>query len=208
MSSSVQQPLLGGQPRTRSTRIFQRYFPLPEVDEPRIEQCRRSARNFLSSRWGHYLILLLVAVDVCCTFADFLIQLHVCELKQTRFGTDNGWEVTQDVLSISSLVISCLFMGELVVAALSFGMKYFSDWFHVFDSLVIIVAFTIEISLRGIGEELGSLVIVLRLWRVFQIIEELSSASEDSLEQYEQEIERLKVENSDLRDRLALTENF
>ncbi|KAJ5729921.1 uncharacterized protein N7483_004429 [Penicillium malachiteum] len=208
MSSSVQRPLLGGQPRTRSTRIFQRYFTLPEVDEPRIEQCRRSARNFLSSRWGHYLILLLVAVDVCCTFADFLIQLHVCELKQTSFGADNGWEVTQEVLSISSLVISCLFMGELVVAALSFGMKYFSDWFHVFDSLVIIVAFTIEVSLRGIGEELGSLVIVLRLWRVFQIIEELSSASEDSLEQYEQEIERLKVENSDLRDRLALTENF
>ncbi|KAJ5732604.1 hypothetical protein N7493_004085 [Penicillium malachiteum] len=206
--SSVQQPLLGGQPRTRSTRIFQRYFPVPEVDEPRIEQCRRSARNFLSSRWGHYLILLLVSVDVCCTFADFLIQLHVCELKQTRFGADSGWEVTQDVLSISSLVISCLFMVELIVAALSFGMKYFSDWFHVFDSLVIIVAFTIEISLRGIGEELGSLVIVLRLWRVFQIIEELSSASEDSLEQYEQEIERLKVENSDLRDRLALTENF
>ncbi|KAJ5706951.1 hypothetical protein N7488_006752 [Penicillium malachiteum] len=206
--SSVEQPLLGGQPRTRSTRIFQRYFPVPEVDEPRIEQCRRSARNFLSSRWGHYLILLLVAVDVCCTFADFLIQLHVCELKQTRFGGDSGWEVTQDVLSISSLVISCLFMVELIVAALSFGMKYFSDWFHVFDSLVIIVAFTIEISLRGIGEELGSLVIVLRLWRVFQIIEELSSASEDSLEQYEQEIERLKVENSDLRDRLALTENF
>jgi cell division protein FtsB len=52
------------------------------------------------------------------------------------------------------------------------------------------------------GEEVGSLVIVLRLWRVFQIIEELKSASEDTVEQYEEEIERLRQENASLRQRL------
>lgn len=67
---------------------------------------------------------------------------------------------------------------------------------------MILVAFIIQVSLRGIEEEVGSLVIVLRLWRVFQIIEELKSASEDTMEQYEEEIERLRRENASLRQRL------
>lgn len=53
-------------------------------------------------------------------------------------------------------------------------------------------------------EEVGELVIVLRLWRVFQIIEELRSASEDTVELYEQDIERLREENVSLRQRLNL----
>jgi cell shape-determining protein MreC len=69
---------------------------------------------------------------------------------------------------------------------------------------VILVAFIIQVSLRGVEEEVGSLVIVLRLWRVFQIIEELKSASEDTMEQYEEEIERLRQENASLRGRLNL----
>lgn len=67
---------------------------------------------------------------------------------------------------------------------------------------MILVAFIIQVSLRGIEEEVGSLVIILRLWRVFQIIEELKSASEDTMEQYEEEIERLRQENASLRQRL------
>lgn len=67
---------------------------------------------------------------------------------------------------------------------------------------MILVAFIIQVSLRGMEEEVGSLVIILRLWRVFQIIEELKSASEDTMEQYEEEIERLRQENASLRQRL------
>jgi cell division protein FtsB len=70
---------------------------------------------------------------------------------------------------------------------------------------VILVAFIIQVSLRGTEEEVGSLVIVLRLWRVFQIIEELKSASEDTMEQYEEEMERLRQENASLRQRLNQT---
>ncbi|KAJ5368725.1 uncharacterized protein N7496_008485 [Penicillium cataractarum] len=175
-------------------------------EEPLIVRWRRSARDFLSSRWGHYLVLLLVTIDVCCSFAEFLIQLHLCELKQNGYAVGHEWAVIEETLGITGLVISCLFMVELIVAALSFGTGYFSNWFHVFDSTVILVAFIIQVSLRGVEEELGSLVIVLRLWRVFQIIEELKSASEDTMEQYEEEIERLRQENASLRQRLNLTQ--
>lgn len=82
--------------------------------------------------------------------------------------------------------------------------SYFSTKFHIFDSLVIVVAFIIEVFLQGLVEEVGPLVIILRLWRVFQIIEELQSANEGTLEDYENNIEQLRQENNLLRRRLNL----
>ncbi|KAJ5619204.1 hypothetical protein N7510_003188 [Penicillium lagena] len=196
--NSVLSPLLGDR-QTGTTPT-----PLLEENEPLIPRWRRSARNFLAGRWGHFLVLGLVTVDVCCTFTDFLIQLHVCELKHRYARVDRGWGIAEDVLSIASLVISCLFMVELLISVFSFGKGYFSSKFHIFDSLVIIVAFIIEVFLQGLVEEVGSLVIILRLWRVFQIIEELQSANEDTLEEYENDIEQLRQENNLLRRRLNL----
>lgn len=69
---------------------------------------------------------------------------------------------------------------------------------------MILVAFIIDVFLHGRLEELGSIVIVLRLWRVFQIIEELRSVVEDNLEKCENEIFRLRQENISLRQRLNL----
>ncbi|PWY81615.1 hypothetical protein BO94DRAFT_520338 [Aspergillus sclerotioniger CBS 115572] len=174
--------------------------------EPLVARYRRSARNFLSSRFGHYLILFLVSVDVACVFADFLIELHVCELEKRYSHVPAIWAESQEGLEIVGLVFSCLFMVELIVAVFSFGTSYFSSKFHVFDSLVIVVAFGIDVAMRGLVEELGSLVVVLRLWRVFKIIEELESASADSMEEYEREIERLREENDYLRERLELVD--
>ncbi|KAJ5673522.1 hypothetical protein N7507_002649 [Penicillium longicatenatum] len=197
---STLQPLLGD----RITGLIRQGPFSQHEDEPLVSRWKRSARDFLTSRWGHYLVLLLITIDVCCGFSEFLIQLHVCESKERHHRIDRRWGVTEEALGITGLVISCLFMLELIVAVLSFGIGYFSSWFHIFDSLVIIVAFVIEIALQGLEEELGSLVVVLRLWRVFQIIEELRSASEDSMEKYEDEIERLRQENASLKQRLNL----
>ena len=91
--------------------------------EPLIARCRRSARNFLSSRFGHYLILFLVSVDVACVFADFLIELHVCELEKHYSHVPAIWAEAQEGLEIVGLVFSCLFMVELIVAVSSFGTR-------------------------------------------------------------------------------------
>jgi hypothetical protein len=116
---STLQPLLG---ERNSGFIRRRRFPLPEA-EPLIAKWRRSARDFLTSRWGHYLVLLLITIDVCCGFSEFLIQLHVCESKQRSHRVDRGWGVTEEALGITGLVISCLFMLELIIAVLSFGIR-------------------------------------------------------------------------------------
>lgn len=52
--------------------------------------------------------------------------------------------------------------------------RFLSTSFHILDTLVIIASFTIDVLLHGTIEEIASLVVILRLWRVFKIIEEFS----------------------------------
>lgn len=40
-------------------------------------QTRRSIQHFLTSKWGHYSVILLVTADITGIFADFLISLHM-----------------------------------------------------------------------------------------------------------------------------------
>ena len=54
--------------------------------------------------------------------------------------------------------------------------------------------------LKGVLEEVGSTVVILRLWRVFKIIEEFSTGAE---EQMNERIEELQRENEDLKKELA-----
>lgn len=47
--------------------------------------------------------------------------------------------------------------------------SYFNSWFHWLDATVITAGFIIDVFLTGVFEEVGSLVVVLRLWRVFKV---------------------------------------
>ena len=45
------------------------------------------------------------------------------------------------------------------------SVRFFKSWFHCFDASVILAGFIIDVCLKNILEEAGSIVIVLRLWR-------------------------------------------
>lgn len=61
------------------------------------------------------------------------------------------------------------------------------------------LGFITDVLLKGVVEEIGSLVIVLRLWRVFKIIEELSAGAEEQFEPLQEELKGLREENDGLR---------
>lgn len=44
-------------------------------------------------------------------------------------------------------------------------IRFFKSWFHCFDATVILAGFVIDVCLKNVLEEAGSIVIVLRLWR-------------------------------------------
>lgn len=61
---------------------------------------------------------------------------------------------------------------ELLASIWAFGFRFFKSWFHCLDATVITVGFVIDVLLKGILEEIGSLVVILRLWRVMKVCSE------------------------------------
>jgi hypothetical protein len=77
--------------------------------------------------------------------------------------------------------------------------RYFRSKFHCFDAAVIVAGFATDVVLHGILEEVASLVVILRLWRFFKIIEEFSVGAEEQMEGLNLRIEQLESENQDLK---------
>ncbi|KAF2086058.1 hypothetical protein K490DRAFT_58049 [Saccharata proteae CBS 121410] len=170
-----------------------------ESPESTMHVSRQKTQRFLSSKTGHYAVLVLVSLDVSCIFADFIVNLLTCEKRLPK----QPWNDVLEGLGIVSLVFSCLFMLELLASVWAFGFSYFKAKFHCVDACVIIASFVIDVLLRGIVEEVASLVIVLRLWRVVKILEELATGASEQMEDLEERIESLEKENQELKDEVS-----
>lgn len=81
-------------------------------------------------------------------------------------------------------------------------IRYFRSKFHCFDATAIVASFLVDVLTHGPVEEAGSLIIILRLFRVFKIVEKSSTVATETVEGYEEKIRDLKKENQDLRQRL------
>lgn len=86
-------------------------------------RCRRTVQRFLTSKWGHYMVIILVSLDVAGIFADFLITLHICEHAGQKGFNRRAWELLDEALDNVSLVFSCLFMFELILSIWAFGFQ-------------------------------------------------------------------------------------
>lgn len=64
-------------------------------------------------------------------------------------------------------------------------------------------SFLVDVLTHGPVEEAGSLIIILRLFRVFKIVEESSTVATETVEGYEEKIRELKKENGELRERIV-----
>ena len=82
--------------------------------------------------------------------------------------------------------------------------RYFKSKFHCFDATIILVGFVIDVCLKGVLEEAGSIVVILRLWRVFKIVEEFSAGASDQMDILTDKLERLSEENEGLKRRIKI----
>ncbi|KAF5869479.1 putative ion transport protein [Botrytis fragariae] len=156
-----------------------------------------SAKSFLSSRAQHYTVLLLVACDLISIISDIIINLYQCD-NDKEGKTDPIWNEVRDGLGIAGLIFSCLFMVELIASIWAFGLSKF----HCFDATVIVAGFVVDVLLHGVLEEVASLVIILRLWRFFKIVEEFSVGAQEQMDGLEERIEQLEMENRELKNSL------
>lgn len=169
------------------------------------QKARHNVRRFLTSKTGHYAVLLLVSLDVSSIFADFILSLYVCEhtCKSSPYPGEPGQtldsiDTAQSVLGIVSLVFSVLFLLELLGSIWAFGPRtFFRSKFHCFDAAVIVAGFVVDVCLKGVLEEIGSIVVVLRLWRVVKIIDELSAGAEEQMEGMAERLEKAERERAE-----------
>ncbi|KAK4211098.1 ion transporter [Rhypophila decipiens] len=165
---------------------------------------QKRTREVLESKPMHYVILGLVALDVTAILADIFITLIACDLGKK----DEEWiEWSEEILYFVGLVFSSLFLVELMASVWVFGTSFFKDWFHCFDAFIIITSFVVDILTRGIVEQIASLVIILRLWRLVKIVEELSVGASEQMEEIEAKVVELEAENTDLKMELARLRN-
>ena len=59
-----------------------------------------------------------------------------------------------------------------------------------------------KIGLKDVLEEAASIVVILRLWRVFKIVEEFSAGASDQMEVLGEKMEKLEAENQVLKREL------
>jgi voltage-gated hydrogen channel 1 len=97
-------------------------------EDSRLSRLRHSLRYFLSSKYGHYFVIILVSLDITCIFADFLISLHVCEHENGKGFNSKSWLAAEDVLGALSLAFSSLFMVELLASLFAFGFRFVCEW--------------------------------------------------------------------------------
>jgi hypothetical protein len=82
-----------------------------------------------------------------------------------------------EILSHCSLAITSLFLIEIPLTLWSLGFQFLNPWgpvphawLHLFDAVVIVTTFSLEVALRGQGSELAALLIILRLWRIVKLV--------------------------------------
>ncbi|KAF9053577.1 hypothetical protein BDZ89DRAFT_887995, partial [Hymenopellis radicata] len=174
---------------------------------------------FLEAPLFHEFVITLIVVDAGCVLADLAYTLSTpgCEPP--------GPEGPQwlEILSLISIVITMFFLVEIPLALWAFGWSYYNPVgdtphavFHDFDAVIIITTFVLEIVLKGKERELGTLLVVLRLWRLIKLVGGVTvgagELTEDDaqelaenrrlVEEMKAQIQTLESENQELRVRL------
>ncbi|RYP27232.1 hypothetical protein DL767_007765 [Monosporascus sp. MG133] len=166
----------------------------------RFHRVRPAVQRFLSSRTQHWLVLALIILDVAGILTDIFIGSITCELGRR----DEPWVgAVRQALTTFSLIMSCIFMLELALSVFADGLAYFKDRLHCFDAFVIVVGFGADLLEHGTAEEIASLVVILRLWRIVKLVDEVPVQASEQTGDLRRKIEDLEKQNQDLRAQIA-----
>ncbi|KZT26295.1 hypothetical protein NEOLEDRAFT_1132336 [Neolentinus lepideus HHB14362 ss-1] len=177
--------------------------------------------EFLESPGFHKTVITLITIDAGCVLADLAYSFLSPDCTPPEGPDAPIW---LEVLSHVSLAITTFFLIEIPLALCAFGHRYY--WplagvthasLHLFDAIVIVVTFVLEVVLKGREQELAGLLIILRLWRLVKLVGgvavgagEIEEDTVKDLNETRRELDEalatisdLKTENSTLRARIA-----
>ncbi|KAI8060920.1 hypothetical protein BC940DRAFT_146669 [Gongronella butleri] len=184
------------------------YGALPMTNQPETEQqqahtraaWRESLGETLESNRMHWVILGLTMLDTACVCLQILYTFfHECESPNDLLvftQPSEVWLAAFEIAETVSLTITCLFVIECFLALVAFGPRFYlpgtEHWkLHIFDVVVVVSTFVLEIVLRGREREVAGLLIILRLWRIVKVLEAvvvgMSISSDSEVDKLEKE---------------------
>jgi hypothetical protein len=169
------------------------------VPDDELSKTRHEVGEMLESKRAHVVILSLTILDVL---------LVICEIAATLLGLDHSKEAEQtlELFAHASLAIVTIFLLEIFLKLFAFGPQYF--WkntpfglLHLADALIIVISFLLEVFLKGAEQELGSLLIIFRLWRIIKLTGTVTiktaEQSQSLVEEMQERIQELELQLSE-----------
>lgn len=136
-----------------------------EETKPEFRNMNERLKHMFHTNKFQILIVCLVVIDCLLVITELLIDLKV-------FPHSASESMAPHILHYASISILGLFLIETLVRLVVFRLEFFKHKLEVFDAIVVIVSFVLDIIFRNQeGPESGiGLLIVLRLWRVTRIL--------------------------------------
>ncbi|KAI1008152.1 hypothetical protein K3495_g99 [Podosphaera aphanis] len=123
---------------------------------------RQLLKAYLSSRTHKLVVIVLVLLNVLKSLAGLSINLDQIDYPDTPLIS-----FLRKGIEIVGLMFSYVFVVELIISIWTLGFRYFLVPGHIVDGAVIAVNYLISTFLHGAVEQYASLVVLIRLWRVF-----------------------------------------
>jgi len=212
MSSDEQQPLIGG---LRQDELSGRDPALDDLEadhDVRDKESKLTRREWLGekleSKHFHKAVILFIAIDASCVLADLVYTFLAEPCSSPAGGGEEGQPAWLEVLAHISLAITTFFLIEIPLATYAFGLEYYRPLgpvphasLHLFDAVVIVTTFVLEVILRGREQELVGLLVLLRLWRLVKLVGGIAVGAGEIDEELAKQLAEVKqelLEKSDL----------
>jgi hypothetical protein len=173
--------------------------------QSRVVRWRKAVANLLETPSVHLTIISLIGIDAVCV----LIDLGYAFLTNTCVPADEG-PYFLEILEHISEAITWLFLIEIPLSVFAFTWRFYFPFggvhhagLHLFDALVIVTTFVLEIVLRGRERELAALLVVLRLWRLVKLVAGVAIGSAELEEETSRKLAETEDELKRVEDKLS-----
>ncbi|GAB4815746.1 hypothetical protein N2152v2_002792 [Parachlorella kessleri] len=139
--------------------------------------------KLLEAKATHIVIIGLVLLDLAIVCTELILSSTYCD----REATPHAVHVAEDWLRWASVAILCIFVAELLLRLLVYGLSYYStSFFHLLDLAVVVTSLVLELALHGVAQEAVALLVFFRLWRILRIMHSVSEVLEMDHEEREE----------------------
>ncbi|ORX54847.1 hypothetical protein BCR36DRAFT_261809, partial [Piromyces finnis] len=159
-------------------------------EKPESRTLRNRIGHMLSTTKWNLTILLMIACDIFIVVLELFVQLDEkkqCDLPdsqpQDSYGQDKFATVVHHLGFVSDIFLY-VFTTEVLLHIYCHGYKYlFESWLNFIDSFTVIITFTVTMiitffSANEKAQGFVDVLIVLRFWRIFCLVESVVNATQ------------------------------